>query len=555
LKVYRQDWCAHVRAGNLRFKVRNGQTIEYQYDLLGRLTDIIYRDPAQNVAMTYDSGAGANLIGRLASVSDPSGLVQYSYNDQGNLESETRTVNGIIFVTGYGYYDGGNLRTMTYPTGQSIAFLPDAADPARIGAVTLNGTQTLASNLVYKPFGPLAAMTLGNGIQQSRTFDKNYQISAISAGAILNRTYTPDNVGNIKLISDQLDSTRSQSFDYDDLYRLSRTRTGASAAQDSYHYYAGTNRLQTVTGDHAELIQYDADGNTTSRIPGAANPIPAITDPADYTYNSSGQRAIKDAANDVIYHYDLSGQLIAETDATGTMLKAYVWLHGQPLAMINGAGDVYYYHNDHLGTPQRMTDASANVVWSADYLPFGQANVNVALVENNLRFAGQYYDAETGLHYNYHRYYDPKLGRYLRADPIGLIGGLNLYSYVSNEPIRRIDPFGLRNPFGIPFGARLPTGKFLFEEEGRYIYKKIEASAKYCGCVANCWAIVLIGEGITSGGTGAVQGGIKIISNYAPTLNALKKLAKAYAKAGTAGTFLSAVSAAQAAWCTVSCKK
>ena len=71
-------------AGNPRFKTHNGRTTEYRYDLLGRLTDIIYSDPAQNVTMTYDSGPGANLLGRLASVTDPSGLVQYSYDTAGN---------------------------------------------------------------------------------------------------------------------------------------------------------------------------------------------------------------------------------------------------------------------------------------------------------------------------------------------------------------------------------------------------------------------------------------------------------------------------------------
>ncbi len=90
-----------------------------------------------------------------------------------------------------------------------------------------------------------------------------------------------------------------------------------------------------------------------------------------------------------------------------------------------------------------MVDASGAVVWKAAYLPFGRAIVAQADVENNLRFPGQYFDEETGLHYNWHRYYDPGAGRYLTADPIGLVGGINLYAYASNDPINAIDFLGL----------------------------------------------------------------------------------------------------------------
>jgi RHS repeat-associated protein len=104
---------------------------------------------------------------------------------------------------------------------------------------------------------------------------------------------------------------------------------------------------------------------------------------------------------------------------------------------------VYYYHNDHLGTPQKLTDQSGAVVWSAVYSPYGKATIPLQLVTNNLRFAGQCYDAESGLHYNYHRYYDPKTGRYLTPDPIGLAGGVNPYVYVGNNPGNLIDLLGL----------------------------------------------------------------------------------------------------------------
>lgn len=90
------------------------------HDLLGRNTHILYSDPTQNVPLTYDSGTGANLLGRLASVTDTSGLLEYSYDDNGNVEIETRTINSMVFVTSYNYDDAGNLRTMTYPTGHII---------------------------------------------------------------------------------------------------------------------------------------------------------------------------------------------------------------------------------------------------------------------------------------------------------------------------------------------------------------------------------------------------------------------------------------------------
>jgi RHS repeat-associated protein len=114
-------------------------------------------------------------------------------------------------------------------------------------------------------------------------------------------------------------------------------------------------------------------------------------------------------------------------------------------------------HNDHLGTPQVMTDKAGNVIWRAVHDPFGKATVDAAsTVEMNVRFPGQYYDEETGLHYNYFRYYCPEIGRYLTADPIGLAGGLNTYLYADANPLTNFDPFGLDT---LTYGAtiRIPT--------------------------------------------------------------------------------------------------
>lgn len=182
-----------------------------------------------------------------------------------------------------------------------------------------------------------------------------------------------------------------------------------------------------------------------------------------YTYDALGRRIRKANQNGLstIFHYGQNGELLFEKDQSGNT-KAYVWLDGRPLARIDNNKQIYYYHVDHLGTPQAMTNSTGTVVWKADYEPFGKATVSPAsTVENNLRFPGQYYDRETGLHYNYFRDYDPRMGRYVEVDPIGLEGGINPYAYANNAPTMYTDPLGLKPvpcPPGLPPGATCDDG-------------------------------------------------------------------------------------------------
>ncbi|HYQ51331.1 MAG TPA: RHS repeat-associated core domain-containing protein, partial [Pseudomonas sp.] len=103
---------------------------------------------------------------------------------------------------------------------------------------------------------------------------------------------------------------------------------------------------------------------------------------------------------------------------------------------------VYYFHTDQIGTPLELTDSDGKIVWQATYRSWGSIeHLAVTEVEQNLRFQGQYFDSETGLHYNTYRYYDSEIGRFLSHDPIGRAGGINIYSYVTN-PLQEIDPLG-----------------------------------------------------------------------------------------------------------------
>jgi len=135
-----------------------------------------------------------------------------------------------------------------------------------------------------------------------------------------------------------------------------------------------------------------------------------------------------------------------------------VWFGDIPVATLRpngGSGvDVYYVHADHLNTPRRVTDPtdSDSIVWRWDSEPYGATAADEDPDNDatdfvyNLRFPGQYFDQETGLHYNYFRDYDAVTGRYIQSDPIGLAGGINTYAYANGNPGAFTDPLGLQPP-------------------------------------------------------------------------------------------------------------
>ena len=250
--------------------------------------------------------------------------------------------------------------------------------------------------------------------------------------------------------------------------RLSETG-GNNALAQSYGYAGGSNQLLSVAnGGTTRLLSYTAAGNLASNDNGAGtvlgfsynqqNRLVQATSQgiavAQYQQNFLGERVAKGTLAGITqFHYDRAGRLIAESDNLGTVLREHIWMDDLPVGYV-AAGAVYYVHPDHLGAPQRITDGGQNLVWDAAFTPFGEvAQVNAGVTEN-LRFPGQYADAETGLNYNFFRDYDPTVGRYVESDPIGLRGGINTYAYVGENPISLNDPLGL---WPLPFGMGIPS--------------------------------------------------------------------------------------------------
>ncbi|MCR4308239.1 MAG: RHS domain-containing protein, partial [Candidatus Berkelbacteria bacterium] len=298
------------------------------------------------------------------------------------------------------------------------------------------------------------------------SFDQAYRpVFQFSGPRYKRHDYDP--AGNLKSLTD-INNT-AQSFDYSPLNEItsaSDTQAGSygslaysylpngnrqnetrNGTATTYYYYDNTNRLYHAGDSDWRLM--DAAGNTTwsnalwgISYDGYGRLLSSSKAQSSYGYNVFNQRTTKSAGGATTsFLYGQQGELLYETNGAST--KAYVYFNGIPLARIDNNTDIYYYHTDHLGTPQAMTNSGGATVWKASYEPFGKATVTTQTITNNLRFPGQYFDQETGLHYNWHRYYDPKIGRYISSDPIGLAGGLNTYTYALNNPLRYIDPFGL----------------------------------------------------------------------------------------------------------------
>ncbi|EOC3067448.1 RHS repeat-associated core domain-containing protein, partial [Cronobacter dublinensis] len=178
----------------------------------------------------------------------------------------------------------------------------------------------------------------------------------------------------------------------------------------------------------------------------------------EYRYDPLGRRTHK-----ILWRYaekdpetirfDWQGLQLAgeQSDREPDHYVQYVCTEGsyEPLARIDSVFDdceIYWYHTELNGLPERVTDADGQTVWRGQFSTWGKTERELSVpqwqVPQNLRFQGQYLDRESGLHYNLFRYYDPVAGRYTQMDPIGLAGGINTYGYVP-DPLTWVDPLGL----------------------------------------------------------------------------------------------------------------
>lgn len=496
-------------AGNLKTLTdARGVVHTYTWDALNRptsrthatVTGVPGTDP---INWSYD--AGTNSVGRLTGMSDESGSTSFNYDLHGRLLNKSQTAKfGTLNYSqalSYQYDSQGRLNQMTYPSGTQVSTTYGL--DGRPTEIRVNGN-LLISNITYLPFGEPKSWVWGNGQTYTRSFDLDGRLTQHPIGSDT-RTLSYDAASRITNTTDT-NSIYNRSYDYDPLnhltgqtdnssfklwvYDSNSNRTATQIGGTSYPYTLSitSNRLLDVAGPVAKTYSYDAAGspltdgitNFSWSAAGSLFSTTINTTPHFYKYNGLGQRITKDGplSKRYFFLYDPTGQLIGEyqDDIATTqpddwlIRQETIWLEDIPVAVIKRPAitdpiQIYFIHADHLNTPRLIVDQNNTPVWRWENVHAFGANLpdedpdgNSQLFEYNLRFPGQYFDQETGLHYNYFRYYEPETGRYLTPDPIGLGGGLNTYGYVNGNPLSFTDPTGEIPITPIIIGGLIGTG-------------------------------------------------------------------------------------------------
>jgi len=423
------------------------------------------------------------LANRLATTTYPSGaVVTYVPDANGRINrvnyQSSAGASTTTLLSGLTYYPFGPAHVFTFGNGRALTKTYDA--DYSIKSIVSSGTGGTTIDAKVDVLGNLSSTSNTIGATtptQQYLYDPLYRLTTVQNGS----------------------GTALESF----TYGLTGDRLNETIGQTSqtYSYTPGTHHLASV-GSVAR--SYDANGNASTlagqpatyddrnRLLGlqlTGGTIALGSPGVLYNYNGRGERVLKEvatgsgggamAANShpagattssdwnetpTVYVFNETGQVIGEYVFTisqngliaGTSRAEYVYVNGVPVGFTNsggiGSASIYYVETDQLGSPRQVikpgaTSATDIVVWKWDYFAsnsaFGENAPSVQTTTFNLRFPGQYFDAETGLNYNYFRDYEPSTGRYVESDPIGLNAGLTTYAYVRLQPGRYKDKYGL----------------------------------------------------------------------------------------------------------------
>lgn len=477
----------------------------YGYDVLNRGITTSYSNGDPTITTTYDQSNCLSLaqcqnVGHRTSMTDASGSELWAYDVPDRIHREQRTTNSIQKTTTYTLDYAGNVISAVYPTGRTVNYTLDSANRPSVATDSSNGITYAQGNcangvgsngVCYAPQGALSFTEIGvssslpAGVNLTNSYNNRLQPHELKAsstgGNAFDITYnfldsSGHNAGHVYGITNNLDSTRSQTFTYDQLNRITSALTTSTHATSPAHCWgevytidpwsnltsiaATTNSAYTGCtqesgfpksadgSNHLSGFTYDAAGNTqndgvNSYTWDAESQLKTAAG-VTYAYDGDGRRAAK--AGSKLYWYGSGGEILAETDANGNTTNEYIYFGGKRVALLPAGSTAQFYAEDLLGSSRVVTSNTGVVCYDADFYPFGgERTVTNSCTQNNYKFEGKERDTETGNDDFGARYYSNRFGRWLSADwssvpaPVPYANltnpqTLNLYAMVADDP-------------------------------------------------------------------------------------------------------------------------
>lgn len=407
-----------------------------------------------------------NDLQKVKTIENEAGTIHYEYDEKKRPVSESFQGSTVNYI-----YEDDYLKSIKYPGGLAVVYEYDEDD--RIKSIAIdNNTCTYK----YAPNGTIAEIDYPNRLiryQTSKLLGGLQETKLLrSSGQILSRqTYRYDAITRLTRLNDYKENSlqKSREFRYDDECRLTSVVEDLSGLSEKFEYDGKGNMIKAnetvrVVGKIDQLlsigsseIEYDQNGNVTNfrddkyrklqlkfSDNGTMLSAQVNNEKWEYFYDGLGRRVGKSNGKEAVTFFWSGDKLIQEEHRAGnkSIIREYIYADGATPIAFREESKLYWLMADIRGAITHVYDEQGNSVWVSEYSAFGKATVTTEIIRQPWRLAGQYYDEESGLHYNKARYYSPHLCTFLSLDPKWYLYGATNYSYAANDPYNKIDVDG-----------------------------------------------------------------------------------------------------------------